>query len=78
MYGETVLEVVGDQPQKLEWPGYGFCIEVPKGALPPGVTVFLHTKLIYRNMYTYCNHNFTDAFLVAFHNFLAILRSIYL
>ena len=35
MYGETVLEVVVDQPQKLEWPGY---IEVPEGALPPGMS----------------------------------------
>ena len=46
MYGETVLEVVGDQPQKLEWPGYGFCIEVPKGALPPGVTASVGVKVI--------------------------------
>ena len=36
--GETVLEVVGDKSQKLEWPGYGFYMEVPDGALPLGVT----------------------------------------
>ena len=30
VYRETVLEVVGDKPQKVEWPGYGFFIEVPK------------------------------------------------
>ena len=36
VYGETVLEVVGDKPQKLEWPGYGFYMEVPDGALAIG------------------------------------------
>ena len=46
VYGETVLEVVGDQPQKLEWPGYGFNIEVPEGALPPGVTASVGVKVI--------------------------------
>ena len=46
MYGETVLEVVGDKTQKLEWHGYGFYIEVPKGALPPGVTASLGVKVI--------------------------------
>ena len=44
--GETVLEVVGDQPQKLEWPGYGFYIEVPEGALSPGVTASVRVKVI--------------------------------
>ena len=43
---ETVLEVVGDKPQKLEWPGYGFFIEVPEGALPPGVTASVAVKVI--------------------------------
>ena len=46
VYGETVLEVVGDKAQKLEWHGYGFYIEVPQGALPPGVTAVLRLKLI--------------------------------
>ena len=46
VYGETVLEVVGDQPQKLEWPGYGFYIEVPEGSLPPGVTASVAVKVI--------------------------------
>ena len=46
MYGETVLEVVGDKPQKLEWPGYGFYIEVPQGALAPGVTASVGVKVI--------------------------------
>ena len=46
VYGETVLEVVGDKPQKLEWPGYGFFIEVPKGALSPGVTASVAVKVI--------------------------------
>ena len=41
-----MLEVVGDKPQKLEWPGYGFFIEVPEGALPPGVTASVAVKVI--------------------------------
>ena len=47
VFAETVLEVVGDKPaQKLEWPGYGFFIEVPEGALPPGVTASVAVKVI--------------------------------
>ena len=44
--GETVLEVVGDKPQKLEWPGYGFYMEVPDGALPPSVTASVAVKAV--------------------------------
>ena len=46
IYEETVLEVVGDKPQKLEWPGHGFYIEVPEGALLPGVTASVGVKVI--------------------------------
>ena len=46
MYRETVLEVVGDKPQKVEWPGYGFFIEIPEGAVPPGVTVSVGVKVL--------------------------------
>ena len=46
MYGETVLEVVGDKPQRLEWPGYGFYIEVPEGALAPEETASVGVKAI--------------------------------
>ena len=46
VYGGTVLEVVGDKPQKLEWPGYGFYIEVPEGALSEGVTATVAVKVI--------------------------------
>ena len=46
MYGETVLEVVGDKPQRLEWPGYGFYIEVPQGALAPGITASVGIRVI--------------------------------
>ena len=46
VFAETVLEVVGDKPQKLEWPGYGFFIEVPEGALPPEVTASVAVKVI--------------------------------
>ena len=41
-----MLEVVGDKPQKLEWPGYGFYIEVPEGALLPGVTASVAVKVL--------------------------------
>ena len=43
---ETVLEVVGDKSQKLEWPGYGFYLEVPDGALPSGATSSVAVKVI--------------------------------
>ena len=46
VYKETVLEVVGDKPQKVEWPGYGFFIEIPEGAVPPGVTISVGVKVI--------------------------------
>ena len=46
VYGETVLEVVGDKRQKLEWAGYGFYIEVPEGALAADVTVSVGVKVI--------------------------------
>ena len=46
VYRETVLEVVGDKPQKVEWPGYGFFIEIPEGAVPHGVTVSVGVKVI--------------------------------
>ena len=45
-YEETVLEIMGDKPQKLEWSGYGFYIEVPEGALPPDVTASVAVKVI--------------------------------
>ena len=34
VYGEIVQEVMGN---KLEWPGYGFYMEVPDGVLATGV-----------------------------------------
>ena len=46
VYGDTVLEVVGDKPQKLEWLGYGFYLEVPDGALAPEVTASVAVKVI--------------------------------
>ena len=53
VHGETELEVVGDKPQKLEWPGYGFYIEVPEGALPPGVTAIVGVKVILGGQFTF-------------------------
>ena len=35
---------MGDKPQKVEWPGYGFFIEIPEGAVPPGVTASVHGR----------------------------------
>ena len=46
VYGEMLLEAMGDKSQKLEWPGYGFYIEVPDGALAPGVTASVAVKVI--------------------------------
>ena len=37
---------MGNKPQKLKWPGYGFYIEVPEGALPSGVTASVGVKII--------------------------------
>ena len=51
VYGETILKVVGDKPQKLEWPDYGFFIEIPKGALSPGVTARVAVKVILGNQF---------------------------
>ena len=45
--GEHMMEVVGDRlPQKLTWPGYGFNIVVPDGALSHGVTASIAVKAI--------------------------------
>ena len=41
-----MFEVVGDKPQKVEWAGYGFYIEVPEGALPPEVTASVTVKVV--------------------------------
>ena len=58
VYRETVLEVVWDKPQKLEWPGYGFYIEVPDGALAPsGVTASVAVKVILGGQFTLPNEN---------------------
>ena len=43
---ETVLEVVGDRPQKLEWPDHGFYLEVPDGALYPGEAVNVTVRVV--------------------------------
>ena len=51
MSGETVLEVVGDKPQKLKWLDYGFYIEVPEGALPFGVTASVGVKVIFNGQF---------------------------
>ena len=47
-----MFEVVSEKlPQKLVWPGYGFYIEVPDGALPPGVTASMDVKAILRGQF---------------------------
>ena len=50
--GETTFEIVSDYlPQKLVWPDYGFNIEVPEGALPPGVTVSMAIRAITKGQF---------------------------
>ena len=56
VYGETVLEVVGDKPQKLEWPGYGFYMEVPDGALATGMTASVGVKVILSGQFKLPEH----------------------
>ena len=46
MCGETVFKVVGGKFQTLEWPGYGFCLEVPDGTIPERKTIRLGVKAI--------------------------------
>ena len=54
MCGETVFEVLSDRlPQKLVWSGYGFYIEVPAGALPPGVTASVAVRAILRGQFSF-------------------------
>ena len=49
---ETAFEVVSDKlPQKLVWSGYGFNIEVPEGALPPGVTASMAVRAIMKGQF---------------------------
>ena len=53
MCGEIVFEVMSDRlPQKLVWPGYGFHIDVPAGALPPGVTASVAVRAIKRGQFS--------------------------
>ena len=53
MCGETVFEVLSDKlPQKLVWSGYGFNVEVPAGALPPGVTANVAVRAIFRGPFS--------------------------
>ena len=43
---ETVIEVTGNGHQSLSWPGHGFRLTVPAGAVPPGSTISLAVKFI--------------------------------
>ena len=48
-----MFEVLSDRlPQKLVWSGYGFNIEVPAGALPPGVTASVAVRAILRGQFS--------------------------
>ena len=48
-----MFEVLSDRlPQKLVWSGYGFYIEVPAGALPPGVTASVAVRAILRGQFS--------------------------
>ena len=46
MFAETVLKVVGNMQQKLEWPDYGFYLEVPDGAITEGKTISVVVRAI--------------------------------
>ena len=49
-----MFEVLSDKlPQKLVWSGYGFSIEVPAGALPPGVTASVAVRAIMRGQFSF-------------------------
>ena len=53
MCGEIVFDVISDRlPQKLVWPGYGFFLEIPAGALPPGVIASIFVKAISRGKFS--------------------------
>ena len=53
MCGETVFEVLADSlPQNLVWPGYGFNIEIPAGAFPPGVTASVAIRAILKGQFS--------------------------
>ena len=45
-YGETLLEIIGSNYQKVSWNGYGFQVTVPEGAVSKDVTVYLAVKSI--------------------------------
>ena len=49
-----MFEVLNNRlPQKLVWSGYGFNIEVPAGALPPGVTASVAVRAILRGQFSF-------------------------
>ena len=41
---ETILEITGDKHQSLKWPGHGFRLTVPAGAVPEDTTISLAVK----------------------------------
>ena len=43
---ETVIEVTGDGHQSLSWPGHGFRLTIPAGAVVAGSTISLAVKSI--------------------------------
>ena len=57
VHEEIVLEVVGNKPQKVEWPGYGFYIEVPEGALPPRVTASVAVRVVAGGQFQFPENN---------------------
>ena len=44
--GQTVLEITGNEDQKVSWKDFGFHLSVPDGAVPSDVTVSLAVKAI--------------------------------
>ena len=51
VYSETVLKVVGDKSQKLEWLNHGFYLEVPNGALLPWETAEVTVRVIFDDQF---------------------------
>ena len=42
----TVLKVVGNESQRLDWPDHGFYLQIPDGALPPEKTAEVNVTVI--------------------------------
>ena len=46
MCAKTLMEFTGSKQQKVSWDNHGFCLTIPKGAVPSGDTVSVAVKAI--------------------------------